>query len=234
VARAQEKYADLILETIPPGVRTILDVGCGSGRFMQVLTERGYGVDGVSPGPMMAAQARKRLAEGQILHECRFEDLATERRYDLVLFSESFQYIKVDDALRNSLQLLNPAGSLLIADYFRRDNSPSPLGGGHLLATFEESISKLPLQKLVDLDITKQTAPNLDLAGDLVNEVARPVIGLVVDLVRANHPVILKAVLWIYRKKIARAQMRYQGDARSGATFARYKTYRVMVYRKSL
>ena len=33
VLQAQENYANLLLETIPKGVKRILDVGCGSGKF---------------------------------------------------------------------------------------------------------------------------------------------------------------------------------------------------------
>ena len=93
VLQAQENYANLLLETIPKGVKRILDVGCGSGKFAQKMIEHGYEVDCVSPSPYLTNYARGLLGPDVTIFECRYADLKTDRKYDLVLCSESFQYL---------------------------------------------------------------------------------------------------------------------------------------------
>ena len=91
--RAQENYTNLILSTIPAGVNTILDVGCGSGRMAQQLVSNGYTVDCVSPGQILTEYARKMLGDTVNFYQCKFQNLKTEKKYNLILFSESFQYL---------------------------------------------------------------------------------------------------------------------------------------------
>jgi len=95
----------------PAGVKTILDVGAGSGKTAEVLIGQGYAVDCVSPGKALAALVEQRLAGRGIVYRSPFEDAAVAGRYDLVLFSESFQYIPMAKAIEKSLALLNPAAT---------------------------------------------------------------------------------------------------------------------------
>lgn len=85
---AQEAYTDRLVQRIPDGVRTILDVGCGAGHVAAALVRRGYRVDCLSPNPTLNRLVRERLGDQVGLFECRYEALRTDRRWDLVLFSE--------------------------------------------------------------------------------------------------------------------------------------------------
>ena len=49
INEAQERYFKKVLETIPAGVETILDVGSGTGGIAAGLSARGFRVDCVSP-----------------------------------------------------------------------------------------------------------------------------------------------------------------------------------------
>ena len=40
--KAQENYSELLLSKIPKDVKSILEVGCGSGRFAYNLHQKGY------------------------------------------------------------------------------------------------------------------------------------------------------------------------------------------------
>lgn len=169
---AQENYAQMLLAQIPPGVHTILDVGAGTGAFAKRLIEAGYEVDCVSPAPYLTERIRETLGPGPTIFECRFEDLQTEKTYDLVLFSESFQYVKLEIALSQSCERMCPAGFLLISDFFRNETPDrSPMGGGHSLKDFRAEVETCPLRLISDTDITPQTAPNLDLTNDFVLQV---------------------------------------------------------------
>jgi len=116
---AQENYANFLISHIPDRVRSILDVGCGSGQMAKKLVDAGYKVDCVSPSFSLAQQARDLLGNGSDIFECYYEQLSTQNQYDLVLFSECLQYINPERAIKKTLGLLNYDGYLLIGDVFR-------------------------------------------------------------------------------------------------------------------
>ena len=80
--QAQEEYADFIISHIPDSIKTILDVGCGSGKFALKLIQMGYEVDCVSPSPVLTQHARSLLEDRSQIFECIYEELNTEKRYD--------------------------------------------------------------------------------------------------------------------------------------------------------
>ena len=73
---AQKKYSDKLISQIPPGVKTILDVGCGSGRFAHDLTEKGYQVDCVSPSKILTEHAKGLLNNSSTIYEKNSKILA--------------------------------------------------------------------------------------------------------------------------------------------------------------
>ena len=112
---AQQRYSDMLLAELPApaGQVRVLDVGCGTGHLISQMLRRGYFADGVIPARDLGALVRKRIGECQgyqpVIHECKFEDFPVgdaRGKYDVVLFSESFQYIKPADSLPLVQQLL--------------------------------------------------------------------------------------------------------------------------------
>ena len=63
--KAHENYTEMLISQIPAGTKTILDVGCGSGKTAQVLCSKGYQVDCVSPSQILTTYARK-ITPGQV------------------------------------------------------------------------------------------------------------------------------------------------------------------------
>ena len=239
---AQTNYADLLLETIPDGVRSILDVGCGSGKFTELLLDKGFEVEAVSPSPHLSKAVLARLGHRAKLHQCRYEDLQTDSRFDLILFSESFQYLHLDEALRQSITHLNPGGHLLICDFFKRDEAPagsrpfaedeqSPINGGHEIGHFLQMMESQPFQELKNQDITEQTAPTLDIMRDLLQEVVKPGWQGVAAYMASNHPKFTACFSWFFRKKINKINRKYLSGGTSGEQFHRFKTYRLFLYR---
>ena len=163
IAQAQANYTELLISHIPARVRSILDVGCGAGNTARKLLERGFQVDCVSPNGVLTGVARQTLADRATIFECRFEDLETDRRYDLILFSESLLFIPLDAAFTQALRLLTPRGHILITDIFRVPaESPSPIGGGHQLRLFREAVARFALEPVQDIDMTDGVAPTFD------------------------------------------------------------------------
>jgi len=92
---------------VRPGT-SVLDVGCGVGRWCRELARRGARVTGVDFSPTMIAEARRRAAARGVLARCRFlvQDLAhldAGEKFDLVLSVTVLQHVLDPQALRGAL-----------------------------------------------------------------------------------------------------------------------------------
>jgi len=235
LAAAQANYTDLIIANIPAGVRSILDVGCGAGNNARKLLDRGYQVDCVSPNGYLTSVAKQVLADRATVFETRFQELETDRRYDLVLFSESLLFIKpLDVAFGKALRLLNPGGHVLITDIFRIPaEGASPIGGGHQLAVFRETIARHPFVPLTDVDMTDGIAPTFDLLDRAYREAIQPAYQLLLGRLSASYPWVMKFLKWKFREKIGRYEQKHFSGRRDGANFKKYKSYRLLVFRRA-
>lgn len=131
LAAAQQRYSDMLLAQLPDpahGNVRVLDIGCGAGHLLRQMLDRGYQVDGVIPAKDLAKAVRARLVGDTgyqpRVFECKFEDIPLEecrQRYDVALFSESFQYIPLSASLPLLRQILRPGGMLLICDFFKTE-----------------------------------------------------------------------------------------------------------------
>ena len=231
---AQDAYSELLGGHIPGGTKTVLDVGCGTGVIAEWLIGRGYRVDCVSPGPFLTARVRARLGARSTVYECRYEDLQTDARYDLILFSESFQYVPLPAALDQSLRFLAPGGHIMICDVFNRDvKGGGFIAGGHPLVKFYDEVGRRPLAQVTDVDITEQTAPNLDLAKQLNAQVVAPVWGLLKKTLATNYPLVNRIVRWRYSRKIRKLEGKLISGRRNAENFKKYRSYRLFVYRRA-
>ena len=231
--RAQDEYVKFFTSHIPEGVKTILDVGCGAGRVARKLISMGYEVDGVSPNAYLTEQARKSVGEkGRILH-CKYQNMETDKRYDLIMFLESFQYISLQSALDNTVRFLKPGGHMLICDTFKKDvEGESRQKGGHELSNFLTRVEACPFKLIEDIDITEQTAPTMDLLNDVLVNVGQPVMDSVNDLLADRYPTLYKLVSWKFRDELEKANKKYSGGSRTAEQFKKFKSYRLMLYQK--
>ncbi|MBN1795215.1 MAG: class I SAM-dependent methyltransferase [Sedimentisphaerales bacterium] len=229
---AQDNYAKLLLSHVPAEAKSILDVGCGFGQLAKMLINEGHQVDCVSPSPFLAEQARNLLGDESTVFQNCYEDMQTDRRYDLVLFSESFQYINPKEALDKTFSLLNNEGFLLISDIFRKDvPGKSAVSGGHLLSQFRKTVGQYPFELLKDEDITEQTAPTIDIEDHVFKEVGQPAMVLGEELAKNRYPVVYLLLKSLLRKKIEKLQAKYISGERTGENFKKYKTYRILLYK---
>ena len=231
---AQRRYTDFLIDHIPEGVKRILDVGCGAGGVARKLLARGYQVEGVSPSPLLSEAAQQQAGEDFKIHQGRFEDIgfAPEDKFDLVLFSESFQYITLDSVFDNAMRRLNPGGHVLICDFFKT-GAPgrSVIGGGHPIGRFMAVLEKSGLEVLVDKDITRETAPNLDIVNQMGRDLFHPTFKLIGYAFDSNHPWLAKLFRWKYQKKIKKINRKYLSGQRNAENFAKHKVYRLFLLR---
>ncbi len=231
--RAQERYSEFVISHIPRGVKTILDVGCGIGGVARRLIDRGFQVDCVSPSPFLTQFARQVLGPDAQLFECPFEELETHKRYDLLLFSESFQYVPLEIALQRSVSLLEDDGHLLICDFFRKEaDGKSPLGGGHRLTKFYEAILRLPVDRVHDIDITTHTAPTMKIVNDAFMNAVLPAWKIARESFTASRPFLSQLLQWKFRRKIEKIERKHFSGARNPENFEVFKSYRLLLYKK--
>ena len=229
---AQDYHSNQILESIPEGVKTILDVGSGSGGLAEKLVSKNYTVECVSPSEYLSDAIESKLKSSVIVHRNTFEKLKTEKKYDLVLFSESFQYVNIKKSLKKIPHAVHDKGHLLICDFFRQPGTGTkPLGGGHDWKVFQESLESCSFTELVNKDITKETARTYDLISQIINEVADPVRSLSAKYLDSQYPKGMKLLRWYFDKKIKRINRIYLSGNMTGEMFNNLKTYRVLLYR---
>lgn len=231
--RAQELYSQMILETIPSGVKTILDVGAGSGKQAERLINHGYHVDCVSPSDYLAERITKRLGNQTTTFHCKIEDFSTDKKYDLVLFSESFQYVDITKTLPKVCEALTPNGYLLICDFFKKNQgTEGPLGGGHFYGEFTDKVARFPLREIKNDDVTDKTAPTMGMFGQILDTTAKPVKDLVGKFIRSRHPTLYQFLMWKFKDRFERLNLKYFRGQLSTETFKEYKTYRLLLFQK--
>ncbi len=104
-------------------VQTLLDLGTGTGRMLELLAPRATRAVGIDQSPQMLALARDRLEKAGLrnvqLRQGDIYALPVEHdRYDLVIIHQVLHYL--DDparAVREAARALRPSGRLLIIDF---------------------------------------------------------------------------------------------------------------------
>lgn len=238
--RAQDAYTEKLFRLLPDGPLRILDIGGGAGETARKLLALGHSVDIVVPSAFLAERCRKQAPDAQV-HEMRFEDFKSDTRFDLCLFSESFQYIPPDFSLPRCLELLEPGGHIIIADCFRTPEfTRGPIraaGGGHRIARVRDIIADLPLEMTSEEDITASVAPSIDLEQELFN-----VFGFAVTRIDGELAVKRSKTRWVLhrmfnsmvgQRRRERLASRLMEKSRTGAQFQHDNIYLMMKLRAS-
>lgn len=233
---AQDNYSAKLFGYLPAGKLRILDIGGGAGETAKKLLALGHSVDIVVPSPFLAARCRE-TAKGAVVHETTFEGFTGTGPYDLCLFSESFQYIPMEESLPKCAQLLAKGGQVLIADCFRTEayrsravHGPQP-GGGHPLAAFHQRIEGSAFAIAASEDITEAVAPSIDLEQRLFHVLGHGVTR-VSDEIHAKRPrahwALGKVIgLFLSRKRRANLMQRLTGTSRTSEAFRHYNRYQI-------
>lgn len=231
--QAQQAFTDMLLSHIPAGTRSILDVGTGGGHLARTLLDRGFEVHCVSPTPGLTRMAREQVGTRAEIFPCPFEAFTPQRAYDLVLFSESFQYIPTDLALQNAARCLKPGGHMLICDFFRVDPSiPSPIGGGTRLPRFEKFIAASPFELITKQDVTDRVSPTIDIVNSFNQDCLKPAYEVLSVGLRQRHPWLSKIFRFVFRGRIRKFENKQFSGTRTGENFRKHKSYRLLLYRR--
>ena len=221
---AQQAYFDLLASKIPEGVKSILDVGSGTGSNAKALVGRGFELECLCPSDQLNGMARTKLGPTVDVHTLKFEDFDSDKRFDMCLFAESFHYIELEPALRQAERYAND--HILIFDYFRRPGREymDATRGTH--AEFVETVKFLGDFDIVsDDDMTDGILPTFYVLDHIKNVHFTPFVGRFEDELRRNHPVystLSRLFLGKMLKKLKKPSTRHQ-------TFAGKHEYRLIL-----
>jgi SAM-dependent methyltransferase len=108
------RILDGLTSRLPPGRRSILDVGAYVGRFVRLAAERGMAAEGIELNPPAAAYAAR--ATGLPIHQINAHELAAKgRRYDAVAITDVLEHIPEPLAVLERLRsVMAPDGWLAV------------------------------------------------------------------------------------------------------------------------
>ncbi|MGH2349472.1 MAG: class I SAM-dependent methyltransferase [bacterium] len=207
---AQERYADHLLGLIPSDVTNVLDVGCGVGGIARKLEERGYRVTALAPDPYQQKQFRKRTGGRIPFVLSRFEDYAPEASFDLILMSESVQYLPLAESFAKARELLRPGGYLLTSDCYRLDSSR---GSGaflpyHFLTEFLGAARPYGFELLDNHDISEAVLPTLQYGQMIFSRYIRPTLRMPLLALKVHVPILYRTLRFGLRRSVKGRRLR--------------------------
>ncbi|MBW1791472.1 MAG: GNAT family N-acetyltransferase [Deltaproteobacteria bacterium] len=136
---AQEVMFNSLLDYFPDPPASVLDVGCGLGLSGCYLEEKGYHVTAIAPSRELIDYASRKYGGRDIdFQVADFLDNGgsafTRKKYGIILFQESLQYLNPLDMVFNKVRsLLEPGGAVIIGDEICYDKSIRKETAAHLL-----------------------------------------------------------------------------------------------------
>lgn len=199
---AQVAYTAKLLSFIPEGTKTVLDVGCGIGGNAVYLCDRGFIVEGLAPDALQQERFIQNT-NGQVpFYLTRFEDFHTSNSYDLILFSESSQYISALDLAQGAARLLDSGGYLLLADMMRFDAEyrEGIFSNCHVAGELQAALEQSGFKLIKTEDISTHIAPTIDLCVDNFRTFGLTTVKYIADVVAIAVPPLYSLGRWAFKR----------------------------------
>jgi SAM-dependent methyltransferase len=162
ILQAQKNSTDMVVSNLPAPPCQILEVGIGLGTTAHKLAHLGYEVIGISPDKHQIVCANRFGPQQRLKFVATaFEHfLPGGKRFDVILFQESAQYIDSELLLRQSYGLLSDQGTLLIIDE----------AASRVLPKLEAYAVELGFTLAGKTDLTARAAPSLTYLVKLIEK----------------------------------------------------------------
>jgi MPBQ/MSBQ methyltransferase len=199
---AQEAYLAKLLTFIPQEINTVLDVGCGIGGNAKCLIDRGFSVEGLAPDRFQQERFINHTKGQAPFHLSRFEDFQQTHTYDLLLLSESSQYIAASDLADGAARLLNSGGYLLLADMMRSDPKycEGIFSNCHVTSDLQAALVQAGFNLVKAEDISERVAPTIDLYVENFRTYGLSTINYIAALVAIAVPPLHVIGRWLFNR----------------------------------
>lgn len=228
IEKAQIRYAENIVNKIINKNELILDVGCGMGGLAAILIQQGYNVEVLTPNIKQIKYINEKY-KNLPSYNVKYEDLNVDKKYGVVITSESLRYIDLDKAFSKTVDILSSKGQWIISDFFDIGNNISKKN--HTWAEFLNKIKEHRLEIIHQQDITKNILPFFKFFNLYVTRFAFPIIDYL-----ENKLLIKKAWLY-YLTSDSRASLRRKALKETASInperFMNENKYMLMVLKKT-
>lgn len=231
---AQVRYVEKLASLFPAGARTVLDVGAGTGEVARILAAKGYAVQAVSPDAYQR-EVFSRKNPGIPFHASTFEELAIDGAFEVILMSESCQYLKLDAAFAQCRRLLAPGGVVVISDYFRLE-PVRYYRTTHVWADFTAAAARGGFVLRSDEDVTAQVLPTLRLGAQLYERYALPAAEILAGYAADRMPLAAGVVRILFGRALRKVRhylYQHTRDKLDATLFAQRMRYRFLVLTRS-
>ncbi|MHA1203314.1 MAG: class I SAM-dependent methyltransferase, partial [Candidatus Heimdallarchaeaceae archaeon] len=205
--KAQKNYTVKLVGMFPEEAKSVLDVGAGVGDNAIYMSEEGMEVICISPSPSQEAYFSENILpeyENVAFIRSRFEDLEIDKKFDVVLMSESSNYFPMEYGLDQTIRYLKDGGYLVMGAHFRKD-SREDFKEMHIHKTYVENAKKRGLTLIEDIDVTEQVIPTVEIMHN-VFKYAPSLVDVLVDFYeksfRKKYKIISKLASKFFKKEI--------------------------------
>jgi len=174
VETAQVNYAEKLISHILDKSLPVLDIGCGIGGIANLLYQKGFTVDVLSPNISQLTYVEKNYPALQA-YNVGFEEFHADKKYGTLLNAESFQYLDMKKAFVKAGEIIAPEGRWIIADYFSIQES----GDRKHQKRFEEFellAAENGWKIIYKEDITNHVLPTLKFVNMYVVRIVNPIL----------------------------------------------------------
>jgi len=197
----QAAFTEQVVRLVSADARRVLDVGTGRGETARALSARGASVVTLSPDRNQGRWLGRSPHPAIRFRASRFEDFSAlgEERFDTVVFSESSNYVALDNLLAHSAALTQPRGSLVIAAPFLRGAGSRVYRDMHRLGDFRTRVELSTWRIVEEHDFTDNVAPTLRIGRRLIEQRAVPSARAIDAYIAEQGPLPLRLLGWLFR-----------------------------------